>query len=1184
MNGSILLLSTVSAVAAAAESPTASEGPSLLFVDDHFVGQKANVTRTFHPFEKHSANPILKPDRPWEGQNAYLYGTVLPGEDGRGYRMWYHSWAENQYWMLYATSDDGLTWRKPDLGLVEYKGSKQNNIFSRRTREDHNPQVIHTPWEKDAKRRYKYLNFDYGRTPPDHLVSGYYGACSPDGIRWTDVRRNPVLPDPGDVGCFVWDPHTQHYMGFPKKFTDVRGFRRRCVGFSETPRFDTWPTSTLVLLPDDYDDRWVQGSGQHTDFYGLCGFPYESMYLGFLWVFRITDGKNDGPIFVELVSSHDGVSWTRQESPRTPILPTGGPGTWDCGMIFTTNHPLVEGDRIRLYYGGFDVTHGPDGRAAVGLATLRKDGFASLDAGPTAGSVTTRSLIGARGPLTVNARASGGWLKVEVLDGTGKVIPGFNRDDCQALQADGVRQAVTWKGSDRLPESAGPIQLRFVFENASLFSFAVGGPVQVVPGESGVLYSFEKDTGATANDRLDSDGFQNARLLNKATIRTGSGGAAFGASSLHLEGGAGLNVLRMADVTDLGTAFTLSVMARTKNTGFTRLFSSYRGGGPLLETEVIFDFDPSGKEVSGLRAAVHGQDIQSDRLRIAPDAFHHFAMTYAGGRVMLYFDGDVVGEGEAPSGAVLSSFPLQFGEDVRVGAVEQFEGDADDILVLRRALTPAEIKSLGKQGAEAFLAQATKPSHPVRPTRPATFQMPQPATQADIGSRLELFVDSYLVDRLEGTDLRLHEPQSAEIAIAFDKPWEGNHAGYCTVIKDGGTYRLYYRGLPGSGDVDGTDAETTCYAESPDGIRWSKPDLGLFDVGGSRKNNVILAHAKPCSHNFSPMLDTRPGVPPAEKYKALGGLAPGGLFAFASSDGIHWKKLQDKPVITSGAFDSQNVAFWSDSEQCYVCYFRTWTNDLRWVSRATSRDFLRWTNQVAMDFGDAPREHLYTNQTTSYFRAPHIYIGTAARFMQGRRVLSDAQLQAAGINLKSWLKDDCSEVVLLSSRGGRRYERMFPEAFIRPGLGDTNWVSRTNYPALGIVPTGPTEMSVYVQRDNGQPTHHLKRYRMRIDGLASVHAPYRGGEMFTKPLTFTGKELVINYSTSAAGGIRIEIQDEDGAPLPGFALKDCPEIIGDQIERVVAWKGGTNVAPLAGKRVRLRFAMKDADLYSVRFR
>ena len=336
-------------------------GPWQLLVDDWLVAEKAGVERTWHPFEKCAANPVMTADRPWEGSTAYLYGTVLPAEKGPGYRMWYHSWADNEYRKLYATSTDGLTWEKPELGLVDYRGSTKNNMFLRRSHEDHSPQIIHTPADPDPERRYKLITYEYGRTPPKYTISGYLGAYSPDGIHWTEAPKYPILSDPGDVGNFVWDPFNGRYLGYPKKFTEIRGFRRRCVGFSETSVFESWPAARLVLVPDEFDDRWVETATQHTDFYGLSAFAYESMYLGFLWVFRITDGTNDGPIFVEMVTSRDGVNWTRQEEPRTPVLPTGPKGAWDRGMVFTPNHPLVENDRIRLYYGGFDVTHGADG-------------------------------------------------------------------------------------------------------------------------------------------------------------------------------------------------------------------------------------------------------------------------------------------------------------------------------------------------------------------------------------------------------------------------------------------------------------------------------------------------------------------------------------------------------------------------------------------------------------------------------------------------------------------------------------------------------------------------------------------------------------------------------------------------------------------------------------------------------
>jgi hypothetical protein len=214
-----------------------------------------------------------------------------------------------------------------------------------------------------------------------------------------------------------------------------------------------------------------------------------------------------------------------------------------------------------------------------------------------------------------------------------------------------------------------------------------------------------------------------------------------------------------------------------------------------------------------------------------------------------------------------------------------------------------------------------------------------------------------------------------------------------------------------------------------------------------------------------------------------------------------------------------------------------------------------------MSFGEAPPEHLYTNQTHPYFRAPHLYLGIAARFMPGRQVLTDEQ--AKEINVDPGYFKDCSDNVLLTSRGGNRYDRTFMEAFIRPGLGPENWTSRTNYPALNVVPTGPGEMSVYVQHQYGQPAHHLRRYTLRTDGFASVNAPYQGGEFVTKPFRFAGKNLVINFATSAPGGLRFEIQDQDRKPIPGYTLEESAEVIGNEIERIVSWKSGDDVSRLA---------------------
>jgi len=450
----------------------------------------------------------------------------------------------------------------------------------------------------------------------------------------------------------------------------------------------------------------------------------------------------------------------------------------------------------------------------------------------------------------------------------------------------------------------------------------------------------------------------------------------------------------------------------------------------------------------------------------------------------------------------------------------------------------------------------------------------------DIGSRRELFVDHHLIDSLDGAALRLHHPHDEGPVLRFDKSWEGLFCGYATVIKDDDLYRLYYRGMPAAGS-DGSDGECTCYAESKDGIHWTKPTLGLFEMNGNRENNVILAQHAPLSHNFCPMLDSRAGVPDEERYKALAGTRKTGLVAFVSADGVHWKKMREEPVITEGAFDSQNVPMWSEHEQRYVCYFRVFVDGFRRISRTTSKDFREWSEPVLMHYGDKPIEHLYTNQTHPYFRAPHIYVSVAARFFPGRRVLSVEQAEAIGVHPKYF--NDCSDGVLMTTRGGDRYQRTFMDGFLKPGIGMENWVSRTNYPALNVVPTGHDEMSIYVNQNYGQPTSHLRRYSMRTDGFVSAHASYAGGELLTKPLKFDGSQLSINFATSAAGGVRVEIQDAEGLPIPGFTLADSVESIGNEIERTVTWKSGSDVARLAGQAVRLRFVLKDADLYSLRF-
>jgi hypothetical protein len=452
-----------------------------------------------------------------------------------------------------------------------------------------------------------------------------------------------------------------------------------------------------------------------------------------------------------------------------------------------------------------------------------------------------------------------------------------------------------------------------------------------------------------------------------------------------------------------------------------------------------------------------------------------------------------------------------------------------------------------------------------------------------LGSRRELFVDSFLIEKLDGAHLKLHEPRREGIALKFDQPWEGGFSGYTTVIKDTGIFRMYYRGLPVATRDDSADA-VTCYAESKNGITWVKPNLGLFEVAGTRLNNVVLTN-RPFAHNFSPFLDEGHDIPSDERYKALAGLSPGGLHGFKSADGIRWKPIQAGPVFRKGMFDSQNVAFWSAAEQQYVCYFRTLKKvggeHFRWISRTTSKDFRNWSEPVEMEFGETAPEHLYTSGTHPYFRAPQIYIALAKRFFPTKAALPEEQAKALVKN--PGYRIASSDSVFLSTRGGSHFDRTFMEAFIRPGPTLSDWVARDNTPALGVVPGTAREMYIYRLSYYAQTNSHMTRYSLRMDGFISVNAPYGGGQLLTKPFVFSGSKLEINFETSAAGGLRVQIEDENGMAFAGYTFKDCPEMIGDEISRVVTWPGGSDVSTLAGKTIRLRFELKDADLYSLRF-
>jgi len=490
------------------------------------------------------------------------------------------------------------------------------------------------------------------------------------------------------------------------------------------------------------------------------------------------------------------------------------------------------------------------------------------------------------------------------------------------------------------------------------------------------------------------------------------------------------------------------------------------------------------------------------------------------------------------------------------------------------------------------------------------------AVQAiDIGSRRELFVDEYLIERMTaGARLRLHRPVETDDVFVHDTPWEGNRTLYYTMFRDGDVYRMYYRGsqIDLTGGAYSIPYNVTCYAESKDGIHWTRPELGMVEFRGSRKNNIILS-GEIC-HAFVPFKDANPECPAEHRYKAVVAIYKPvrGLHVYSSPDGIHWSPMVDKAVITTGYFDSQNLAFWDTVRRRYVEFHRALRGgpdsieppsheaSTKDVMTTTSADFLNWTEPKWLEYSTgrwlkfspkktrfSPFVQFYTNQIQPYHRAPHIYLGFPSRYVAGRGGLTDLNKLLA--KSTDYFGFDYTDGGFMTSRDGLRF-KFWDEAFIRPGpQSKGRWIYCDNFQALGVLETrsataeAPNELSMYVNEGFWRQCK-LRRYTLRLDGFVSIQAPLSGGEVVTKPFTMSGRELTLNLATSAAGSIQVEIQSGDGKPIEGFALADCPEIFGDEIERVVEWKKGSDVRPLSGKPIRLRLVVSDADLYSFQFR
>lgn len=439
----------------------------------------------------------------------------------------------------------------------------------------------------------------------------------------------------------------------------------------------------------------------------------------------------------------------------------------------------------------------------------------------------------------------------------------------------------------------------------------------------------------------------------------------------------------------------------------------------------------------------------------------------------------------------------------------------------------------------------------------------------DIGSRRELFVDNYLIDRLQGCELKLQRPSADQVVLVCDAPWEGNISAYYTIFADNDKFRMYYRGAHYDEVAKkSTHPEFACYAESLDGKVWHKPALGIVDYQGSTANNIILAGEG--THNFAPFIDRNPNCAPDAKYKALAGDRHG-LKAYKSADGVHWSLMRDKPVITDGDFDSQNIAFWHPVQKRYLAYHRKGRNGVRDIMMSVSQDFLNWNDPRYLDYGAAPVEHLYTNAIQPYFRAPHLLVGFPTRFQPSHQQV---------------------EPVLMTSRDGLSFQRWQPELIPITAPQDRDG-NRSNYMTYGLLqlPGQDRELSVYAtEAYYAGPASRLRRFTYRMDGFVSVHAEKPAAELVTKAFTFDGAQLLLNFKTQAQGRLRVELQDADGRPIPGFTLAECQPMQGDAIEQTVTWSRTTppgarttTVSGFINRPIRLRVELTDADLYSFQF-
>lgn len=454
----------------------------------------------------------------------------------------------------------------------------------------------------------------------------------------------------------------------------------------------------------------------------------------------------------------------------------------------------------------------------------------------------------------------------------------------------------------------------------------------------------------------------------------------------------------------------------------------------------------------------------------------------------------------------------------------------------------------------------------------------QAAEPLKIGNDIQLLWDKSLIESQVNGSFKYHRPTPKEVSLTTDAPWEGNVSAYFTFLQDGDEYRAYYRGSHYDTERKVvTHREVTCVAVSKDGIKWTKPKLGLYEFDGSKENNIVWDGIG--THCFAPFVDENPACPKNERYKAVsrGRYVTGdfdvpdrqkgivGLYMFTSEDGIRWKLKTPKPVITDGAFDSQNIAFWDTNKSKYVCYSRLFINGVRAIQYCESEDFLNWSKPAPIAYAKEYREHLYTNAIQQYQRNPKVYIGLPTRFLpkENSRV---------------------EPIFMHSSDGFKFYRNQHP--FIPESFPEDRSGNRSNYACRGVLdlPHSDKTHSIYATEAyyTGADSR-VRRFELRTDGFMSLSTSGQA-QIVTKPVIVEGDAIVLNSQTRGKGGIWVDLLDENNKPIPGFTKHEANGLGGDSIHNEVTWKNGRTLKELQGKVVKIHITFSSTDIYSLQIK